>query len=213
MNPLDVLDPETLGARLRVARSRADMTQGSVAKCMKIARTTLVAIEQGQRRIRPKELVAMAQLYGTSINQLGRLSAVQVDLLPRFRALPTAPHDPAVAAARLLNDLVAAELELERMLNRPLRRNYLPERRVLSGDIRAQAEEAALELRHRLGLGLAPIMDIISLLELELGVRVFVPSIEPQRFIGPVCFRRNDRCLHPLECESSSGKTSDDREP
>lgn len=173
MNSLDLLDPASLGGRLRVARSRAGMTQGVAAERLQMARTTLVAIEQGQRRIRPEEIVAMADLYGTTVNELGRASAVQVDLVPRFRALTTAPHGPAVAAARLLNDLAAAECELERLLNRPLR-SHLLERRVFSGDIRAQAEEASLELRHRLGLGLAPIRDIVSLLELELGVRVFV---------------------------------------
>lgn len=174
MNPLDMLDPATLGGRLRLARSRAGMTQGLAAQSLKMARTTLVAIEQGQRRVRPGEVVAMADLYGVSVNALGRGSAVQIDLVPRFRALPTAPHGPALAAARLLNDLAAAECELERLLNRPLRQLYLLDRRIFSGDIRTQAEEAALELRHRLGLGLAPINDVVSLLELELGVRLFV---------------------------------------
>jgi Zn-dependent peptidase ImmA (M78 family)/DNA-binding XRE family transcriptional regulator len=164
------------------------MTQDVAAKRLKMARTTLIAIEQGQRRIRPEELMAMAQLYGTSINELGRVSAVQVDLLPRFRALPTAPRDPAVAAARLLNDLAAAECELERLLNRPLRRNYPPERPIFAGDIRAQAEEAALELRHRLGLGHAPISDIVSLLELELGVRVFVRPLGHSALSGLFAF-------------------------
>jgi Zn-dependent peptidase ImmA (M78 family)/DNA-binding XRE family transcriptional regulator len=174
MNPLDVLEPAALGRRLRVARSRAGLTQGVAAERLKMARTTLVAIEQGQRRIRPREIVAMADVYGTSVNELGRVSAVQVDLVPRFRALAAAPHGPALAAAQLLNDLAAAECELERLLDRPLRPRHLLERRVFAGDIRAQAEEASLEVRHRLGLGLAPIGDIVSLLELELGIRVFV---------------------------------------
>jgi Zn-dependent peptidase ImmA (M78 family) len=73
-----------------------------------------------------------------------------------------------------LNDLVAAEVELERMVGQRLRPNYPPERPILPGDIREQAEEAAIELRHRLGVGLSPIVDIVSLLELELGMRVFI---------------------------------------
>jgi Zn-dependent peptidase ImmA (M78 family)/DNA-binding XRE family transcriptional regulator len=188
MNPLDMLDPATLGERLRVARSRAGMTQDVAAKRLKIARTTVVAIEQGQRRVRSEELMSMAHLYGTSINELGRASAVQVDLLPRFRALSNAPHDPAVAAAKLLNDLAAAECELEQLLNRPLRRHYPPERQIFAGDIREQAEEAALELRHRLGLGLAPISDIVSLLELEIGVRVFVRPLGHSALSGLFAF-------------------------
>ena len=188
MNPLNVLDPSTLGGRLRVARSRAGMTQDLAAKRLKMARTTLIAIEQGQRHIRPEELVATAELYGTSINELGRVSAVRVDLLPRFRALPAVQHGAAVAAARLLNDLVAAEYELEHLLNWPRRRTFLLERRVFSGDIRTQAEEAALELRHRLGLGLAPVANVVSLLELELGVRVFVRPMDHSAISGLCAF-------------------------
>ncbi len=164
------------------------MTQDTAAKRLKMARTTLIAIEQGQRRIKPEELMEMARLYGTSINELGRSTTVQVDLIPRFRALSSVPHDPAVAAAKVLNDLAAAECELERLLNRPLRRNYPPERPIFAGDIRAQAEEAALELRHRLGLGLAPISDVVSLLELEMGIRVFVRPLRHSAISGLFAF-------------------------
>jgi Zn-dependent peptidase ImmA (M78 family)/DNA-binding XRE family transcriptional regulator len=188
MNPLDSLDPVALGERLKVARSRAGLTQGVAATRLAMARTTLVAIEQGQRRIKPDELVAMAHLYGTSVNELYRKTAVQIDLVPQFRALPNAPHDPALAAARLLNDLAAAEVELERLLNRPLRSSYPAERQIFPGDLREQAEEAALELRHRLGLGLAPITDMVGLLELELGVRVFVRPLAHSSLSGVFAF-------------------------
>jgi Zn-dependent peptidase ImmA (M78 family) len=47
--------------------------------------------------------------------------------------------------------------------------------------VRMQAEQAALELRQRLGLGLAPISDIVTLLEMELGIRIFV-----RRFDGRI---------------------------
>jgi Zn-dependent peptidase ImmA (M78 family)/DNA-binding XRE family transcriptional regulator len=188
MNPLDSVDPVALGERLRAARSRAGLTQGSAATQLAMARTTLVAIEQGQRRIKPDELVAMGHLYGTSINELYRKTAVQVDLVPQFRALPNAPHDPSLASAKLLNDLAAAELELERLLNRPLRTSYPPERPIFPGDIREQAEAAALELRHRLGLGLSSIPDMVALLELELGVRVFIRPLAHGSLSGLFAF-------------------------
>ena len=40
-----------------------------------------------------------------------------------------------------------------------------------------QAEHDALELRRRLGLGNAPVIDIVTLLEMELGARVFIRRI------------------------------------
>jgi Zn-dependent peptidase ImmA (M78 family) len=60
----------------------------------------------------------------------------------------------------------------------PLRRDYPPERRIGAGYIREQAEDAALDARQRLGLGLSPINDIVSLLELEVGIRVFIQPLK-----------------------------------
>jgi Zn-dependent peptidase ImmA (M78 family) len=47
--------------------------------------------------------------------------------------------------------------------------------------VQVQAEHNALELRERLGLGNAPIGDIVTLLEMEMGVRVYV-----RRFDGRI---------------------------
>jgi len=188
MNVLAALDPIVLGERLKGARSRAAMTQDAAAKLLNIARTTLVAIEQGQRRLQPDQLIAMAQMYGTSINELGRTSVVQADLVPRFRALGGTPNDSALAAAKLLNDCAAAECELEQLLNRPMRRNFPPECSIFPGALREQAEVAALDLRHRLGLGLAPISDVVSLLELEMGIRVFVRPLPHSAISGLFAF-------------------------
>src|SRR5581483_353164 len=49
---------------------------------------------------------------------------------------------------------------------------------ILRGDVRAQAEQDAMELRQRLGLGVSSVSDIVMLLELELGVRVYVRRLD-----------------------------------
>src|SRR5262249_49460085 len=77
--------------------------------------------------------------------------------------------------------LARAEVELENLLGVMRVRNYPPERPILQGDVQAQAEHNALELRERLGLGNAPIGDIVTLLEMEMGVRVYV-----RRFDGRI---------------------------
>lgn len=174
VNTLETTDPTVIGERLRVARTRAGLTQDAAASDLKLARTTLIAIEKGQRRVRGDEIRGFASLYKTSVNTLLRPTSVQVDVIPRFRALLGAPTSSAAEAARLLNDLASAEVELERLLGQPLKLSYPAERPIGTGDIRELAEDAAMELRQRLGLGLAPIADMVSLLELELGVRVFV---------------------------------------
>jgi Zn-dependent peptidase ImmA (M78 family)/transcriptional regulator with XRE-family HTH domain len=181
MSALDSIPPADVGERLRIARENADITQKDAADQINIARTTLVAIEQGQRRIRIDELQALAKLYGTSVNALLRREAVHVDLAPRFRKLPDVVDAAADGAVDIMSRLARAEVELENLLGVTRVPNYPPERPILRGDVRAQAEQNALELRERLGLGNAPIGDIVTLLELEMGVRVYV-----RRFDGRI---------------------------
>lgn len=184
LNRLDVMEPRELGDRLRAARTRAGLTQDAAAAELAMARTTLVAIEKGQRKVRPEEVRSLAGLYRQSVNALLRPSAVAVDLVPRFRALAESEDSPAADAARLLNDLAAGEAELERLLGQPMRPTYPPERPIGPGDLRDQAEDAAMELRQRLGLGLSPIGDMLSLLELDLLVRVFVRPLASSAISG-----------------------------
>lgn len=178
---LDQINPVEVGERLRIARDGANLSQAAAAEAIKIARTTLVAIEKGERRVRMNELQLLARLYGTSVNALIRQEAIKVDLAPRFRKLVGSSDAAADSAASLLSELATAEVELENLLGFRRAQNYPPERPILRGDIRAQAEQDALELRQRLGLGVSPIPDIITLLEMELGVRVYV-----RRFDGKI---------------------------
>src|SRR4051812_1115308 len=87
MTPLEQIAPADLGERLRIARESAGVTQADAALAIEVARTTLIAIEQGQRRIRMIELQQLARRYSTSVNALLRQEAIQVDLAPRFRKL------------------------------------------------------------------------------------------------------------------------------
>ena len=169
-----------VGRRLRIAREAAGMTQAHAAANINAARTTLVAIEKGQRTVRFAELRPLARLYGTSVNALLRRESVYTDLVPRFRKLPGGQDESSAEASRLLADLVRAEVELENLLGITHPRNYPPERVLLPGDVRTQAENDATELRHRLGLGLAPVRDLMNLLELDLGIRLYVRRLAPQ---------------------------------
>ncbi len=159
------------------------MTQAQAAAAIRVARTTLLAIEKGQRRWQPAELQRLAVAYGTSANELLRRESVHVDLAPRFRKDGRYGGAEAGKAAEVLVRLVRAEVELENLLGIQRPRNYPTERPLLPGDVRIQAESDALELRQRIGLGLAPVRDIESLLELEFGVRVYVRPL-PSRVSG-----------------------------
>jgi Zn-dependent peptidase ImmA (M78 family)/DNA-binding XRE family transcriptional regulator len=188
LSVLENRSPKDIGERLRAARSNAGLTQQKAAADLKLARTTLIAIEKGERRVRADEFRAMALLYGISVNTFFQSECAAAEFVPRFRALSGVSNRDATDAARLLSDLAIAEFELERILGMPLRRDYPPERRIGSGDIREQAEDAALETRQRLGLGLSPINDIVSLLELEIGIRVFVQPLKSSAVSGLFVF-------------------------
>lgn len=168
-----------LGDRLRVAREAARLTQAMAAAELGLARTTLVAIEKGQRRTKIEELQGFARLYDTSVNTLLRRESVYVDLVPRFRALHTGDDRATDAAAQLLADLVRAEIELENLLGITRPRSYPPERPLLPGDVRFQAENSAAELRQWLGLGPARVRDLVTILELDIGIRLYMRPLDP----------------------------------
>jgi len=179
MARLDQTDRVRFGERLRAARTTAGLTQEQAANALGVARTTMVAVERGERAVKAAELAALAALYGVSVNALLRETAVHVDLVGQFRRPVTATHDQAAAtqALQLLHRLAAGCVELERRLQRPLPMNYPPEQPVQRGQLEQQAEDLALWFRNHLGVGLTPIQDLAALVELELGVRVFVHGL------------------------------------
>jgi Zn-dependent peptidase ImmA (M78 family)/DNA-binding XRE family transcriptional regulator len=179
MARLDEISAGEIGERLRLARTAAGKTQDEVAGALGISRPTLVSIEKGQRKVRFDELEAMARLFGASVNRLLAGDAVHVDLQGRFRKQGSEDSE-ATEAIALLNKLASASVELERMLGITFSPSYPPEQSILPGAVDRQAEEAAQSLRHRLGIGLGPIADIVSLLENELGIRVFIRALPSQ---------------------------------
>ena len=184
---LDSFPPEDLGERLRLAREDRKMTQAVAASEAGMARTTLVAIEKGQRRVRLDELQNLTGIYRTTINELLRQEPIQINLLPQFRKVSESEDATVEHAVALLNDLVRAEVELEQLLGISRSAVYPPETPILPGNVKLQAEQDALDLRQWLGLGLNPINDIVSLLELQLCARVYVRRL-PTNISGLFAF-------------------------
>ena len=173
MADLNELTAQEIGRRLRLARENAKIRQDDAAKIIGMSRPTLVSIEKGDRRVRIQEIQALANHYGLSVNSLLRREAVHTDLVPRFRRLQETEDEHTGEAVKLLNDLVRAEVELENILGIKRSNNYPPERGINSGDVVELAEQHAQELRDWLGLGSGPIADIFTLMELDLGIRLY----------------------------------------
>nr|WP_246804369.1 XRE family transcriptional regulator [Mesorhizobium mediterraneum] len=210
IEPRERLSDAEIGERLRLAREGRKITQAAAAERIGAARTTIVAIEQGKRRIQMGELQKLTAAYGTSANAILRREAVHLDMVPRFRKLQESEDEAVEEATRLLNDLVRAEVELEDALGIRRERRYPPERPILPGDLYTQAEQHAQELRDWLGLGPGPVTDIVSILDLQLGVRVYVRRL-PGKIAGLFAYdERAGACIllnasHPCERLTQSG--------
>jgi len=173
MADLNEISAQEIGRRLRLARENAGIRQDDAAKVIDLSRPTLVAIEKGARRIRIQELQSLANHYGVSVNALLRREAVHTDLVPRFRRLQDDEDAQTLEAVQLLNDLVKADVELENVLGIHRERQYPPERGINEGNVIELAEQHAQDLRDWLGLGSGPIADIFTLIELDLGIRLY----------------------------------------
>ena len=70
---VDNTDPKLLGQRLQEARRARGLTQQQVADSMSMARTTVTALEKGDRRIRPNELINLGAAVCPASRPLRRL--------------------------------------------------------------------------------------------------------------------------------------------
>src|SRR5438046_738545 len=87
MNADTPMDPRLLGLRLQEARKARRMTQQRAAESLGMARTTIVAIEKGERRVQDAELVQLADLYGRQVNELLRQQDIAQSFAVQFRAV------------------------------------------------------------------------------------------------------------------------------
>ncbi len=177
MNNIDWLD---LGARLQQARKTAGLTQDRAAEVLKVSRPTVVAIEQGKRRLSAAELVSLANLYRQEVGALLRHRVTKTELSVAFRARFEKRLFDLVGETVLeqtvahLQRLSEQYLELEVMLGVPMVKRYPAAYSFLGyDDVSIAADEIALQERDRLNLGDAPIGDLRSLLETEVGLRIF----------------------------------------
>lgn len=165
--------------RLRAARKRRGLTQDSVAAQLGMARTTVVAIEKGERPLNAEELVLLAELYNVSVSDLLRSAAPPSDFTVEFR-LP--PDREALAsemqeAAVLLQQLADDYLELEKITGTHVDQTRYPPATRPIGRPETFGQSLAASERNRLGIGDAPIGRLRELLDSDVGLRTFALSL------------------------------------
>src|SRR5712692_2406500 len=184
-NILDTIDMREMGKELQQARIKRGMTQEDAAKVIDVARTTITAIEKGERRIKAGELVKLAQAYGRQVSDFVR---------PRPKIEPFQVHFPGpnqdtsedeshiAQYVALLEELSRNYLELEQITGAPLVHRYPPEYEVTGQQIEQAAETVAIEERHRLALGDGPIPILREILEQDVGLRIFYLPLSLPKF-------------------------------
>jgi Zn-dependent peptidase ImmA (M78 family)/DNA-binding XRE family transcriptional regulator len=182
-NILDNIDIGKLGELLQQARKKCGLTQADAAKFIDAARTTIVAIEKGDRRIKPNELIKLARAYGRSISDFVQSRPVIQPFEVQFRTANRQSEDedllisPSIAH---LEELCRNYLELEGIMDAPLPQNYPQEYEVSNMPIEAAAESIAIAERQRLGLGDSPVAHLRNILEQSVGLRIFYIKMPPK---------------------------------
>jgi Zn-dependent peptidase ImmA (M78 family)/DNA-binding XRE family transcriptional regulator len=197
-NPdLPPTDPRILGQRLTAARKARNVTQDEAAKHLGCSRPTLIAIEKGDRPAKPEEVVKLAAYYGRSVHELVRPGERPADLQPHLRAVVDRQRIDDAELTAAIDDLQRfAEdyRELERLMSAPLRYNYPPpvelDDRLDPADL---AEAVAARERQRLGLGDQPVHDLRSVLEWDVGLRIFYGPL-PSALAGMYAYAEEFGC-------------------
>jgi len=191
---LDHLDPKIMGQRFTDARKSCGITQDDAAKQIGCSRPTLIAIEKGSRTAKPEEIVALAKLYSKTVNEIVRPGEPLGDLQPHLRAVAqemNANESETAQAISALQKFAEDYSRLERLLGVKMRLNY-PQVVELGSrvDVVSLAEDEAIKERQRLGLGDQPVIQVRSLLEAEVGLRIIYEDL-PSRIAGMFAYSRD----------------------
>jgi Zn-dependent peptidase ImmA (M78 family)/DNA-binding XRE family transcriptional regulator len=188
----ETASPRIIGQRLAEARKARGITQEAAAEHIGMSRPTFISLEKGERAAKPGEIIKLAALYGQPVNHFVRTLEPLTDFQPHFRAamekVRPADVEQLKAAISEFKTFVENYIDLEQRMKAPMRLNY-PQPVELNPrvDVSELAEDVANRERQRLGLGDQPIPNIRSLLELDVGVRIFLARL-PRMFAGMYIF-------------------------
>ncbi|MEZ4885347.1 MAG: ImmA/IrrE family metallo-endopeptidase [Chitinophagales bacterium] len=206
-NIIKDLDASKIGPRLRIARERRNMSQVQVAEILNVSRTTIVAIEQGKRKIKSKELILLAQTFGISVSDILNPRITSSSFNVQYRAANFRTKDENEEVGPVIEEwerLCQDYYFLEEILNTPLSKRYPEEYTLFDMPIEIIAQNIATKERNRLGIGDGPVRGLREILEEEVGLRIFYIKM-PNKFSEIYAFDDNlGGCLaininHPEE--------------
>lgn len=189
MLQLEPVDPKNLGQRLAEARKARGLTQEEVAGFLGYSRPTYIAMEKGERPAKADEVMRLATYFGRTVHELVRPGEPVVALQPHLRGV--AEKMQAGDDRQLLDAIDEFQRfaedyrQLEELVNVPLRTNFPPELSLDTPvDVTELAEGVAVQERRRLGLGDQPVVHLRSVLEWDVGLRIFYGEKLPSAVAG-----------------------------
>lgn len=178
-----------LAERLVAARKARGITQEVATVHVGLSRPTFIAIEKGNRRPKPEELISLAALYQTTVNELLREGPAPPKIAPHLRSFIESDKDDGAlqeAISKLTSfvddyQFLEATVGSHGTISAPDRIGKH------HGSIASFAEHCANEERKRLGLGShEPISFLRQTLE-DVGVHIFMDGLD-SRLAGLYAF-------------------------
>jgi len=193
-NILDTIDARELGKELKYAREQRGLKQAEAAELINVARTTLTAIEKGERKIKVDELIELARAYGRQVSDFVRQRPAIAPFQVQYRGpakSADADQEKMTRAQRELEELCRNYLELEEITGMSLVTNYPPEYKITGLGAEQAAEDVAMQERNRLGLGDGPVPILRNILEEDVGLRIFYLPLSPSKFSEIYSYEQN----------------------
>jgi Zn-dependent peptidase ImmA (M78 family)/transcriptional regulator with XRE-family HTH domain len=154
---------DNLADALRRARERASLSQDAAAGALGINRALLSYYETGRRATPLPTAVALARLYGTTLDRLlagDEVSAAGVDVSGiLYRAASPELDDSARGGLRRFEQYLRDYVDLADELGRPLPGKGQSPFAAVTGSSARDAADAARQLRRYLNLGGGPLGD------------------------------------------------------
>lgn len=175
-----------VGCRIRAARRRAGLNAAALAAQVGLTRDKLSKIENGHRRVAPRELPALAHALHVSLSTLlGATDTTRPALALAHRVAATAPESATSGARARAIEILQAEARLGKHSELPPRQlspggaaieqlvatafNTTPR---TAPEAQRQGRILAEEMRRILELGIAEIGDLPALVEMHFAADV-----------------------------------------
>ena len=186
------LDNATIGSRLRTARRTLGLTQTEAGGRMGMVTSTVSAIEAGKRSVTGSELYEFSRIYQRPVAYF--LQTEDLSTSPGFQYLFRRVEDTVLERSPIVElENLASDYDLLEELVGVSPLPFPPDYSSFEFSVERDAEALAEMERVRLGLGDAPVKDLIDVLDGTVGIRVFMLPVSEQSWSGLVVQDRSGR--------------------